>query len=324
MLNPFAFLSGKRLALPVFLLILIGAVSASEAPENTVTVKHALGKARISASPTRVVSLYQGATDTAVALGIEPVGAVESWTEKPFYRYIRPALTDVRVLGLETQPDLESIAWLDPDLIVAARNRHQAIYPLLRQIAPTVVIDDVYDFKTLLTLMAKATGKEQVGQCLLRHWQARTRDFRSRIQRKLGDAWPQEVAILSFRADHARIYYGGFARTVLDELGFSAPSAHRKDDWGIKLTSQESIPAMDAEAIFLFMQEDPAVKRTFREWTDHPLWQNLEAVGAGEVYPVNPVLWNMGAGILAANLMLDEVYQHYGLANTLPTADLAC
>jgi iron complex transport system substrate-binding protein len=54
------------------------------------------------------------------------------------------------------------------------------------------------------------------------------------------------------------------------------------------------------------------------------LWQNLEAVGAGEVYPVNPVLWNMGAGILAANLMLDEVYQHYGLANTLPTADLAC
>ncbi|WP_273426291.1 iron-siderophore ABC transporter substrate-binding protein [Marinobacter sp.] len=288
------------------------------------TIKHALGVSRISGSPDRVVSLYQGATDTAVALGIEPVGAVESWTEKPFYRYLRSALPDVRMLGLETQPDLEGIAWLNPDLIVAASNRHLAIYPLLQQIAPTVVINDVYDFKTLLTLMAKATGKEQLGQCLLRHWQARAGDFHSRIRGKLGEAWPQEVAILSFRADHARIYYGGFARSVLDELGFSTPSAHRREGWGIKLTSQESIPAMDAEAIFLFMQDDPAVRRTFNRWTDHPLWQNLEAVRAGEVYPVNPVTWNMGAGILAANLMLDDLYKHYGLANTLPEAEVAC
>ena len=315
---------GRNRGVVLLLWVLAGAGSATAESTNTKTISHALGAAQVSVDPDRMVSLYQGATDTAVALGIKPVGVVESWKEKPIYRYLRPELTDVRMLGLETQPDLEGIAWLDPDLIVAARNRHLAIYPLLEQIAPTVVIGNVYDFKTLLRLMAQATGKESLGQCLLRHWQLRTVDFRSRIRAKLGEAWPEEVAILSFRADHARIYYGGFARSVLDELGFSAPSSHRREGWGIKLTSQESIPAMDAEAVFLFMQDDPSVQRTFNRWTEHPLWQSLDAVRSDKVYAVNPVIWNMGAGILAANLMLDDLYEHYELLDTLPAAGKAC
>ncbi|WP_300498128.1 ABC transporter substrate-binding protein [Marinobacter sp.] len=277
------------------------------------TVEHALGQATITGRPDRVVSLYQGATDTAVALGIKPIGVVESWTEKPMYQYLREDLQGVTYLGLETQPDLERIAWLSPDLIVGARNRHRTIYPLLQRIAPTVIPDDVYDFKALLTLMATATGRTARGEELLTHWQERVEDFRTRIRQKLGEQWPQEVAILSFRADHARIYYGGFARSVLDELGFTAPASHRQDSWGIKLTSQESIPAMDAEAVFIFMEDDPAVRRTFNTWSSHPLWKNLQAVRQNDVYQVDPVTWNMGAGIIAANRMLDALYKHYGL-----------
>lgn len=312
--------------LVMLVLIALGSLGMAGpvAAADGITVQHALGVTKLAGPPTRVVSLYQGATDTAVALGIEPVGMVESWTQKPMYRYLRPYLSGVRMLGLETQPDLESIAWLDPDLIVAARNRHLAVYPLLAQIAPTVVVGDVFDFKTLLEVMARATGKVQRGTCLLEHWQARARDFQSRIRRKLGDAWPTEVAILSFRADHARIYYGGFARTVLAELGFRAPASHRQQGWGIKLTSEESIPAMDAQTIFIFMEDDPAVQRTYRRWTAHPLWRNLEAVRTDEVYTVNPVTWNMGAGILAANLMLDDLYRHYRIPDTLPEVLDAC
>ncbi|MDF0751520.1 iron-siderophore ABC transporter substrate-binding protein [Marinobacter sp. 71-i] len=286
---------------------------AATATNSVTVVEHALGSATIQGSPDRVVSLYQGATDTAVALGIEPVGVVESWTEKPMYHYLRSELQDVTYLGLETQPDLERIAWLSPDLIVGARNRHRTIYPLLTRIAPTVIPGNVYDFKALLALMAEATGRMASGEALLAQWQARVEDFRTRIRRKLGEHWPQEVAILSFRADHARIYYDGFARSVLDELGFVAPVDHRKEGWGIKLTSQESIPAMDAEAVFIFMEDDPAVQRTYDAWSSHPLWNSLRAVRQNDVYQVDPVTWNMGAGIIAANRMLDELYRHYDL-----------
>ncbi|MBB5319883.1 ABC transporter substrate-binding protein [Marinobacter oulmenensis] len=314
-LSPARFLA----ALPLLLLCLFPPAALA-----STAVSHALGTTEVPASPERVMSLFQGATDSAVALGIKPVGIVESWIEKPVYRYLRSSLQEVPLLGLETQPDLERIAWLHPDLILGAQNRHQDIYPLLQRIAPTVIAEDVYDFKAVLRTVALATGKTEKGQCLLNHWRNRVTDFRERIARKLGGRWPQTVAILSFRANHARIYYGGFARTILDELGFQSPEAHRQDTWGIKLTSQESIPTMDAQAIFYFMQDEPAVKRTFDDWTAHPLWQNLEAARNGQVYRVDVVAWNMGAGILAANHMLDDLYRHYGLSNTLPEVQDAC
>lgn len=278
------------------------------------TVEHAFGETRIEGTPQRIVTLYQGATDTAVALGIEPVGVVESWVEKPMYRYLRDDLANVRYLGLETQPDLESIAWLEPDLIVGARYRHETVYPLLSRIAPTVVPDTGYDFQAMLSLMGRATGRERRAQALLEEWQARVADFRCQAETTLGEAWPQQVAVVSFRSDHVRIYYDGFARSILDELGFQTPESQRQPGWGIKLTSRESIPAMDAGVIFVFMRDtDPAVVETYRQWTQHPLWRNLKAAQQGRVYQVDPVTWSMGAGILAANRMLDELYDHYGL-----------
>ncbi|WP_264766191.1 ABC transporter substrate-binding protein [Marinobacter fonticola] len=260
------------------------------------------------------MTLFQGATDTAIALGLEPVGVVESWIERPMYHYLRPELTQVRYLGLETQPDLEAIAWLHPDVIVGARNRHTVIAPLLSRIAPTVIAEQLYDFKALLRLMAEATGREDQGEQLLLRWQRRVTDFQTKMARSLDERWPPTVSVISFRSNHARIYYGGFARTVLDELGFRTPASQQQAGWGIKLTSQESIPAMDAEAIFVFMvASDPSVMETFRKWTVHPLWQQLEAAMNQAVFRVDPVIWNMGGGYLAANRMLDELYAHYGL-----------
>ncbi|GGY09427.1 iron ABC transporter substrate-binding protein [Litchfieldella qijiaojingensis] len=296
-------------------LLLLLAVSGACRAESTRTVEHAFGETRIEGTPRRIVTLYQGATDTAVALGIKPVGVVESWVEKPMYRYLRDGLPEgVRYLGLETQPDLESVAWLAPDLIVGTRYRHEAVYPLLSRIAPTVVLDTAYDFKAMLMLMGEATGQEHRAQALLDDWEDRVADFRSQIEAALGEAWPQEVAVVSFRSDHARLYYDGFARSILDELGFQRSDTQQHTGWGIKLTSRESIPAMDADAIFVFMRDsDPAVVETYRQWTQHPLWQNLEAARQGRVYRVDPVIWSMGAGVLAANRLLDELYAHYGL-----------
>ncbi len=70
---------------------------------------HALGVTVINGQPKRVVPLFQGATDTAVALGITPVGVVDSWIEKPTYRYLRSALGDVPHVVLETQPNLDRV-----------------------------------------------------------------------------------------------------------------------------------------------------------------------------------------------------------------------
>ena len=277
-----------------------------------------------TASP-RIVTLYQGATDSAVALGIKPVGVVESWLEKPMYHYLRGPLADVAQVGLETQPNLEKIAWLDPDLIVATRFRHQRVMPLLEKTAPTVVAGKVYDFKASLMHIAEATGRQPTARALLERWDQRVADFRDQIRHTSGTPWPQKAAVVRFKSDHVRIYSSGFAGSILDELGFEQPSSLDDQGWGIKLTSEENIPAINADVIFVLLEpDDPAIRQNYQRWTSHPLWQQLDAVANERVFEVDAVNWIMGGGILAANAMLDDLYAHYGLEPSSNSESMTC
>ena len=267
----------------------------------------------------RIVTLYQGATDSAVALGLTPVGVVDSWLEKPMYRYLRDALVGAEHVGLETQPNLEKIAWLKPELIIASDFRHARIAPLLDAIAPTVSTNTVFDFKTTLTMVANATGREAQANQLLQHWDARVADFRQQIAAQLGSHWPQKVAVVRFKSDHMRIYNSGFAGSILSELGFEQPETLQGQGWGIKLSSTENIPILDADVMFVLLEpDDPAVVDNYQRWAAHPLWQQLTTVQNNRVFEVDPVSWMMGGGILAANAMLDDLYDHYELTCHAP------
>ncbi len=68
---------------------------------------------------------------------------------------------------------------------------------------------------------------------------------------------------------------------------------------------------MDGDVIFVMVSEGAEGEAFQEEWTDNTLWDQLEAVQAGEVYPVNEVIWNLGGGIQAANLMLDDLYDRF-------------
>lgn len=303
-------------ALLVCLMPLASPALAADDARDAISVANAFGDTRVPATPERVVTLYQGATDSAVALGITPVGVVDSWLEKPMYRYLREALSGVEHVGLETQPNLEKVAWLDPDLIVATRFRHERVRPLLEQVAPTVATGTVFDFKASLRLMAEATGRQARAGELLRTWDTRVADFRRRIAGTLGDDWPQKAAVVRFKSDHVRLYSTGFAGSILDELGFEQPDAVQDQGWGMKLTSEENIPVLNADVIFVLLEpDDPAITRNYRHWRSHPLWQRLDAVRHDRVFEVDAVNWIMGGGILAANAMLDDLYRHYGLAD---------
>ncbi len=300
----------KRLLKYVLLFSTLSAMAHARA----VTVEHAMGVTEIDKPPVRIVTLYQGATDAAIALGIKPVAVVESWVEKPIYKYLRSELEGVVLVGSETQPNLEEIAKLKPDLIIASKLRHAKIYQHLSLIAPTVTHESVYKYKETLDLVAKATFQQQKGQQVLEQWTKRTESFQAKMKAKLGSDWPQEATLVNFRPDHARLYYTSFGGLVLQELGFTRPEKHQQDTWGVKLTSKESIPDMNAKTFFVFMDEaNPVVQKNYHSWSSHPLWKALDAVKTEQVYFVDSVAWNMSGGILGANLMLDQLNQHYQL-----------
>ncbi|MCP8615350.1 ABC transporter substrate-binding protein [Salirhabdus salicampi] len=309
----------QKIALP-FILILTSVIlmacgsneEDSMTNENVRVIEHAMGETEIEGTPKRIVTLYQGATDAAIAFDIQPVGAVESWIEQPFYKYIRDDLEGVENLGAETQPDLEVLRKLNPDLIIASKLRHEEFYTQLSGIAPTVMEETVFEWKDTVQLMGKALEDEDKADEILQKWNDRVADFKDKAG---SDILGKEVSIVRFMADHARIYMHGFSGVVLDDLGFARPENQREKIWGMQLNTKESIPQMNGDIIFDITDNysGDAPFATREEWQDHPLWKDLDAVQNKEVYEVNSVSWNMGGGPIAANMMLDDLYEFYNL-----------
>ena len=264
------------------------------------------------AAELRVVTLFQGATDSAVALGVTPCAVVDSWSERPTYRYLRPALSGVAHVGLETQPSLEDIALLQPDVIVASRFRHARIAPLLARMGQLVMLDEVFEFKQTLQTMGVALQREAQALQLLAHWQRRIGQLRRRLQSVFGPQWPLTVSVLDIREDHIRSYLpDSFAGLVLSELGFVWNSTARAaSGTSLKLASRESLPVVDAALFVVFQRRTSAVaEQQYQRLLAHPLWQQLQAPRQGRVWTVDGVPWSLSGGILGASLMLDDIEQ---------------
>lgn len=263
-----------------------------------------------AAAPLRVITLFQGATDAAVALGITPCGVVDAWSEKPTYRYLRAALHNVPHVGLETQPSLEDIVLLRPQLIIASRFRHQALAPLLQQIAPLVMLDNVFDFKATVQAVGVAVNRQQGAGDLLTRFTQRVNDLRGLLKQRFAARWPLTVSVLDIRADHLRSYLPqSFPGMILSELGFAWNEAARTATGvSIKLSGRESLPVVNADLFFVMLHaEKTVVQENYRSLVRHPLWLQMQAPQQHRVWQVDSVTWVLSGGIIAANGVLNDI-----------------
>jgi len=139
------------------------------------TVQTEFGAVTVTSSPKRVVALGWGDAETALALGVQPVGAsdwlafggtgVGSWAAKKYSK----APTLIGTLS----PSYEKIAALKPDLILDTKSSGDATrQQRLAQIATTVdVPKGATGYATTLdqqvTTIAAALGKQAEGKKLL-------------------------------------------------------------------------------------------------------------------------------------------------------------
>ena len=68
--------------------------------------------------------------------------------------------------------------------------------------------------------MGKALGKEKEAEDLLKKYDDKVAAFQKDAKAKYKDAWPLKASVVNFRADHTRIYAGGYAGEILNDLGF--------------------------------------------------------------------------------------------------------
>jgi iron complex transport system substrate-binding protein len=284
-------------------------------PGQAREITHAMGATDVPDNPQRIVVLTNEGTEALLEVGITPVGAVKSWLGDPWYDHIAGQMAEVTVLGEESAVNLEVLVSLEPDLILANKSRHEKIYEQLSAIAPTVVSERLRgDWQINMALYTDAAGKGEEGKAALDAFDARI----ATLHDALGASLDEEISIARFMAGQTRIMFkDSFSGLILSELGFHRPATQDKDEFAEEIT-KERIPEFEGDRLIFFTYEtgNGEGNSQAEDWKADPLWQNLAVVQAGKVHDVSDAIWNTAGGIIAGNLLLDDIETIYGLAST--------
>ncbi|MQA00238.1 MAG: ABC transporter substrate-binding protein [Dehalococcoidia bacterium] len=270
------------------------------------TVAHAMGETTIPEQPQRVVVLDTGELDSAIALGVVPVGAVRAPVEDGLLDYLRPQTEGAtQLVGTISEPDLEAIAALRPDLILSSKLRHEDLYDQLGQVTSTVFSEAVgVVWKENFLLHGEALGYREEAERMLADYEARASELGERLREELGGL--PTVSIVRFLPGETRLYQrASFIGTVLEDVGLPRPAPQDVDDFALVI-SEEQIHLADGELIFVTWY-GPAEDTTRASFTSNPLWERLEGVQAGHVHEAPDDTWMLGIGIGAANVVLDDL-----------------
>ncbi|MEM8618952.1 MAG: ABC transporter substrate-binding protein [Actinomycetota bacterium] len=217
------------------------------------TVDHAAGTTDVPASPQRVVALDESAAFVLLDLGIEPVQVLGSF----FTTGTEPVLDEY---GIEivphdiTNPSLEAVAALQPDLLVGADHPASIeAYDSWSGVAPTVLFSNDEPWQNQVELVARAVGADDLGN-------ERIAQLESEIDRVVGrlDAELDQAPTVSIVGQLSGMPFalardGNAAGQFLDDLGLGRPRAQDvgtdEAPSGILFLSPEVIGDQDADTI---------------------------------------------------------------------------
>ncbi|MFD7986493.1 ABC transporter substrate-binding protein [Kitasatospora indigofera] len=271
-------------------------------------VRHARGESTVPARPARVVVLDTDSLDSAITLGVTPVGATTTAAGAPFPGYL-PAerLKDVKPVGTIGSPNLEAIAALRPDLILSSQARDDKRYEDLAKIAPTVLTKTTGPaWQENFRLHAEALGRQNEARSAEVGYRAKA----EALVAALGGpekAKGLKVEMARFLAGSpTRLYLNDtFIGSVLHDLGLGRPANQDRTGFSLEI-SPEQVDQAAADVIFWSTYGD-AARSDQAKITGGALWKNLDAVRNNRTFQVDDNLWMLGIGYTGAGLILDQI-----------------
>lgn len=290
-----------------YLVIACGAAPSARSPQaqgDCRLIRHAVGETCVPEEFERVMALDPGSLGNSLALGVTPIATTSLDGEIPEYLSLP---SDVAVVGHPSQPNLERILGLNPDLILM--DNRVNLYEPLSQIAPTVVAENWQTlgpeplWKRDFKFHAKALGKSETGAALLEEYNQRV----SQLQDQLGDGRQTlTVSVVNVRSDHVRVYLkDSFIGTILEDVGLSRPPLQDRPGL-VERISLEVIPELDADVMFLIVSDSENTE-VLDQFTSHPLWSQLSVVQRDRVYSVPDETWINGWNLLGVHDILDDL-----------------
>lgn len=287
----------KRMIAALAFLMLMGVLSAcgqSSSSNNAASEEPAPSTdVLMHDSNAKIASLSIHITNNLLALGITPAGSVVGGDVKDFLPHVADRLQGVVKLGVVTDPDMESVLALKPEVIYIDEANSGDDLAKFEKIAPTISIDmDNGTWRDHLNQIAQHVGKEKEAEAFINDYDAKAERVKSLINGELGE----EAKVMAIRMTAKELRVMGMKRPVgpimFEDLGLNpATGVEKIVDEPYAVISQEVLPDFNADAIFVIISKGNEAKANFEELEKNVVWQNLKAVKNKHVYVLDGQKW---------------------------------
>ena len=269
---------------------------------SAVTVKDAKGEFTLDKTPSRVVALEYSFVDALAQVGVSPVGVADDNKVDRILPQVRERIAAWQSVGTRSQPSLEVIASLKPDLIIADPSRHTAVFEELKKIAPTVMFDSRHE-----SYQENLETAQKIGDLVGKSAEMKAKinehnDYIANIAKNLG-VQGKKASFGTSREDKFNIQNdNGYVGSFLTTLGF-APTKLNSDQAFVEI-NLEQLVMEKPEYLFIAHYRDESIAR---KWEAEPLWKAIPAVKANHVYSVDADMWARGRGLEASKIMAKQI-----------------
>lgn len=287
----------KLIKIPTFLIASILFIASPSFAAITVT--DSLGEHQLESHPKRIVALNWDLAEQLLELGVTPVGVpnIKDYTTW----VVKPAIPEsVEDVGTRAEPNMQKLAELKPDLILAASPQKDLI-PRLQTIAPVLYYesyegtsDSAQEVITHFKHIAQVVDKSELAQTKLDAMNARFSELNQQLTAAFGETLPQVLA-MRFANQTAVYVYTENSTTnyVLKQLGLTPAMPLPPQHWGI---SQKRITDLQHIKDGYVVYFGPFSDQQKAQLNKSMLWKAMPFVRNGHVNEAAPV-WNYGGAM---------------------------
>ncbi|MDF9434077.1 MULTISPECIES: ABC transporter substrate-binding protein [Chromohalobacter] len=284
----------------------IAALSAT-LPADARSLETAYGTVEVADDPARVVTLYTNALDTSLTAGVKPLGAVATRGGDGVARYFGEQADGIEIVGTPRETNIEAVAALAPDVILASPQLPEAQYELLSRIAPTVVPDvepyQMESWENEARVYGKALGRSDTIDDAIAEIDAKAEALSERQNGSPTASlirWMPQGAIVM--ADNI------FASTLLTKSGFTVDDGDTVKEGRPHSDplSLENLSRIDNDWLFLATLNAEG-DEAYEAARQSPAFERLDVVQRDRVVSVDGQLWTSATGPMAAKAILDDI-----------------
>lgn len=250
------------------------------------------------------------AMEDAQVLDVKPIGASTTGGEFPEI-FASTVLSDAEPIGEKTEPNVEAILELDPDVILMSTKFPEETVEKVEKVAQAIPYSHIAaDWQDNLQTLAAITGKESEAEAAIEAYETHLEEAKTDFEET-----DMEEDILTLRVRNGDLFIypeDVFMNAMLyGDLGFAAPDVVQAAEAQEQLPL-EKLSEVDPDHIFLQYEtssnedDDSALE----ELENNPIWQSLTAVKDDHVYVnvIDPIL--EGGPLYSREALLDATLEN--------------